>query len=370
MYACTIPRTTKIPSTNSSFSPTPACATLAFSSTTTLSKCHTIKIQHTVYRERVGIKAERIAPTLGDLVRVRDVKSLKNLVHKPKTTMILDHAPQETELLKLATLDYEVIKSFHWELEDAMFRMEVKAEKCVTQYTKDEVTIDIVDHYECHVDKDGHVTDHKALVRLFCLAFLTGSPKIEIGLNDKRRHGQEVVGRHDIIPIKTEEWIRIEDCEFSSLISQNEFETTKLLTLVPPDACQVEIMRFRARPKLNRELPLQIRIQMSVVERHIEIRGEVMIPGYFTTSRRANQSPCEDIMIAFPMPEAWIYYFRVERRFRYGSKHSSHRKAGKIKGLERITAMAQGMLSSSLIEVSTGSAKYEHVFRASCMEDS
>jgi hypothetical protein len=123
-------------------------------------------------------------------------------------------------------------------------------------------------------------------------------------------------------------------------------------------------MRFRARPKLNRELPLQIRIQMSVVERHIEIRGEVMIPGYFTTSRRANQSPCEDIMIAFPMPEAWIYYFRVERRFRYGSKHSSHRKAGKIKGLERITAMAQGMLSSSLIEVSTGSAKYEHVFRA------
>ena len=36
-------------------------------------------------------------------------------------------------------------------------------------------------------------------------------PDVEVGINDRERQGKEIVGRHDIIPIKTEEWIRIID---------------------------------------------------------------------------------------------------------------------------------------------------------------
>lgn len=36
------------------------------------------------YKESVGVKTDRIAPTIGDLTRVRDLKGLKDLVHKPK----------------------------------------------------------------------------------------------------------------------------------------------------------------------------------------------------------------------------------------------------------------------------------------------
>ena len=35
-------------------------------------------------------------------------------------------------------------------------------------------------------------------------------PSIEVGINDLKRQGKEVVGRHDIIPVVTEEWIRLE----------------------------------------------------------------------------------------------------------------------------------------------------------------
>ena len=91
---------------------------------------------------------------------------------------------------------------------------------------------------------------------------------------------------------------------------------------------------------------------------------EVVVTGYYSSSRRAAQTPCEDIQIRFPLPEPWIYLFRVERRFKYGSVHSATRRPGRIKGLERLTQLAQGILPPSLIEVTAGLAKYEHVFKA------
>jgi len=124
-------------------------------------------------------------------------------------------------------------------------------------------------------DTDGHILRHKARVRLFCLAFLSGSPTLEVGVNDRRRRGREVVGRHDIIPIKTEEWIRIEDWRLNALVDVEEFEQSRVLRFVPLDTCRFELMRFRVRPRPNVELPLQVRVQMSVVERHVEIRAEV-----------------------------------------------------------------------------------------------
>ncbi|ELU00579.1 hypothetical protein CAPTEDRAFT_171853 [Capitella teleta] len=328
-------------------------------------KCHTVKIQYVFYRERVGVKADRITPTLSDLTRVRDFKSLKDLVHRPKTTMILDHAPQASELLKFGGLEYDEFKCFIRSIEDALFLLKSGRDSKSMSYTKDEITVDVVDEYYADIDRDGHIIFHKGRIRMFCLAFITGGmPRIEVGLNDKRRQGKEIVGRKDIVPIKTDEWIKIEGAELHCTIDQEEYEKTKLVKFTPLDAVQYELMRFRTRPRLNKELPLQIRCQMSVIERHVEIRCDVMIPGYHSNSRRSNQTPCEDIQIRFPIPEPWWYFFRVEKRFKYGSVKSSHRKAGKIKGIERLTMMAQGMMPPSLIEVSKGAAKFENVHQA------
>lgn len=43
------------------------------------------------------------------------------------------------------------------------------------------------------------------------------------------------------------------------------------------------------------------------------------------------QVPCEDIQIRFPVPEAWIYLFREERRWGVGSVHAKVRRPGKVK---------------------------------------
>lgn len=57
-------------------------------------------------------------------------------------------------------------------------------------------------------------------------------PDIELGINDMYRQGKEVVGRHDIIPVATEEWIRLENIEFHSCVQQDEYEKSKVVKYV------------------------------------------------------------------------------------------------------------------------------------------
>ena len=54
-------------------------------------------------------------------------------------------------------------------------------------------------------------------------------PDVELGVNDMVRQGKEVVGRHDIIPVVTEEWIRLEGVEFHSCVQQDEYERTRTI---------------------------------------------------------------------------------------------------------------------------------------------
>lgn len=58
---------------------------------------------------------------------------------------------------------------------------------------------------------------------------IAGMPTIELGVNDLWRQGKEVVGRHDIIPVVTEEWIRLEGVEFHSCVQQEEYERSRTI---------------------------------------------------------------------------------------------------------------------------------------------
>jgi len=58
---------------------------------------------------------------------------------------------------------------------------------------------------------------------------IAGMPDVELGVNDLVRQGKEVVGRHDIIPVVTEEWIRLEGVEFHNCVQQDEYERTRTI---------------------------------------------------------------------------------------------------------------------------------------------
>ncbi|CAH1791265.1 unnamed protein product [Owenia fusiformis] len=324
-------------------------------------KIHIFKLYSVTYKERVGFKAERLAPSQ---IKANFQTFKKAVMRHPKTTDLIDHSKVKTELFKFGCKDRPMICSLVQEIEDALMKV-VATRGSPQTYIKDECNAEIWDEYEGTVDKSGHIENQKGRVRIFYKAFINDHPKVELGINDKRRRGKEVVRRKDIVPVKTDEWIRIETPEFHNCVDMKEWNENQMIIFTPLDAIESELMRFRVRPKQNFQLPLQVRVQMVVKERHVEIRSDVIVPGYFNMKRKHSQVPCEDIMIRFPLPEAWIYLFRTEKHFRYGTVKSIRKKPGKIKGLDRLAQMAQGLFNyGSIMEVSTGQAKYEHIYRS------
>lgn len=66
------------------------------------------------------------------------------------------------------------------------------------------------------------------------------------------------------------------------------------------------------------------------------------------------------------MTKTSFFFSFVRDIFRYGSVKSAHRRTGKIKGIERIlgTVVDPTQIQESLIEVTSGQAKYEHHHRS------
>lgn len=131
-------------------------------------------------------------------------------------------------MVKLGTQNFEEMKQFSVCIEEALFRIPVHRDRSGT-YKTEEIQVTVVDEYFVEQDIYGVVTRQIARVKLFFLSFLSGNMEIELGINDMRRQGKEVVGRHDIIPIATEEWIRVEAIEFASCVQLDEFEKTKMV---------------------------------------------------------------------------------------------------------------------------------------------
>ena len=105
------------------------------------------------YKESIGVRSERMTPTIGDLARVRDLKGLKDLIHKPRTTMILDHAPQAVEVVKLGSLQYAEFKNFVYSVEDLFFELSASRANKYATYSKDEIDIDVQDEYSADIDQ-------------------------------------------------------------------------------------------------------------------------------------------------------------------------------------------------------------------------
>uniref|UniRef100_A0A915DYY6 SHD domain-containing protein n=1 Tax=Ditylenchus dipsaci TaxID=166011 RepID=A0A915DYY6_9BILA len=102
-------------------------------------KIHTVKLQHILYKERVGIRAGQIS---------RLVEG-----HMTKYGMPLEHAAQSNILAKFACLNVDELTTFTNCVEDLLFHCTVKRESNPV-HKQDEVQIHCYDEYSAHVDKD------------------------------------------------------------------------------------------------------------------------------------------------------------------------------------------------------------------------
>ena len=67
------------------------------------------------------------------------------------------------------------------------------------------------------------------------------------------------------------------------MVDKKEFdEADHIIKFQPPDACYIEVMRFRMRPPRSRELPMQARCTFIINGNKIEIRADIMVPYHAT----------------------------------------------------------------------------------------
>uniref|UniRef100_A0A915E0I3 MHD domain-containing protein n=1 Tax=Ditylenchus dipsaci TaxID=166011 RepID=A0A915E0I3_9BILA len=131
-----------------------------------------------------------------------------------------------------------------------------------------------------------------------------------------------------------------------------DLEEDQVVKIQPPDGCFFEVMRFRVRPPRNREKPLTVKCVMRLAGSKIEIRIDAMAAAQQQRAKGTTEStrtiPCEDIQIRFPYPRL----------------HSKVRRPGKVKNLKDRLMGAVQHTETTLIEVATGEAKYEHLYRS------
>ncbi|KAG0728905.1 Protein stoned-B [Chionoecetes opilio] len=296
-------------------------------------KIFTVKVQYIFYKERPGVrpgqvsKAERLTTKISKFAQhaiAGDYEHVKEFASDVrKLGMPVEHAPQISQLLKLGTQNYEDLKVFSSLVEEQLFKLQVHRDRALN-YKSEEVQLTAVDEIYVEQDLKGVVHRMIARVRVFFLGFLSGMPEVDLGVNDMRKQGREVVGRHDIIPVITEEWIRFEAVEFHCCVESEIFDKTQHIKFKPPDACYIELMRFRIRPPKNRELPLQVKTKITIDGRRVDINCDILVPGF--SGRKLGQT-------------------------------------GKVKGIERLMGTVEGQ-DSALMEVTSGQAKYEHQHRA------
>lgn len=127
-------------------------------------------------------KLANFTKKFNDVVNV-NVNNMVNLTNKDSflvAATMLQHTPQITELFKFGSHNYEHLRQFKAAIDQVLFKMPLSRDRALT-YKAEEMQIQMQDDYYCEISTSGIILEHKARVRLFLLAFLNGSPAVEIG---------------------------------------------------------------------------------------------------------------------------------------------------------------------------------------------
>lgn len=290
-------------------------------------KIYTVKVEHVTYAER-----KRYHP-------------------KPEVT----HEAELEQLLKFGTTDNADMEDLIVALEEELFQL-----PCPQQprkhYEEQDMSLQINDDVWIKLDKDWTILEQAAVTRIHCLAFLNGPGECFMALNDEglllrdSSYGSEE---------ENGDWMEIVDCHFHGCVKETEFHSTRLVKFSPPDACRVELMRYKTVSFGCTELPFSIKALVTVQGAYVELQAFLNMSSSFLSSAVTNecQAWCENIMIRVPVPVDWVKVSRTVSLLRQRSLKSR---------MNRNTCLGSVNLPESqpVMQVSVGTVKYENVFGA------
>ncbi|XP_064174086.1 stonin-1 [Anguilla rostrata] len=286
-------------------------------------KIHAVKVEQVCYAER-----KRYHP-------------------KPEVT----HEAEAEQLLKLGTAEPGDMEDLVAAVEEELMKLPHPAQPR-RHYEEQEMSLAVVDHLWARLDREGALLERAALTRVYCLAFLNGAGDCFLALNDAQ------LCRSDPVYGSEEEegegaWMEVADCRFHPCVNEAEFRRSRLVKFCPPDACRVEVMRFKTASLGPAELPFSVKAVVTVQGAYVELQAFLNM----AAGPSGEPAPCESVLVQVPVPEDWVKVSRTVALLRQKSlKARMNRNAclGSVSAAE----------SQPVMQVSVGTVKYENVYGA------
>ncbi|XP_057197559.1 stonin-1-like [Triplophysa rosa] len=275
-------------------------------------------------------------------LKVEHVSYVERKRYHPRHEVI--HEAEVEQLLKFGTTELGDMKDLLVSIEEELMRLPAPHQHH-RHYEEQELTLEIADHIWIRQDKYGGIAKCVAITRIHCLAFLNGTLECFLALNDLGLLKQApAFGSEE----DSEPWMEIADYHFHPCVRKAHFADTRLIKFCPPDACRVELLRFRTASLHSGELPLSVKAVVTVQGACVELQVFML---------SVQRTLCENITLQIRFPGDWV---------KVPTSTSLLRQRSLKARMNRNACLGSGHMaeSQSVMRVSIGTVKYENVYRA------
>ncbi|KAM8858711.1 stonin-1 [Spinachia spinachia] len=267
----------------------------------------------------------------------------------------VSHEAEAEELLKFGSTVHSDMVDLVVSVEEEIFKLSLHHQQR-RHYEEQELSLQITDHIWVQLDRFGEVMERTAFTQIHCLAFLNGLGDCFLALNDlglvrfDSSYGSEEDG---------ELWMEITDCHFHKSAKEPEFQRSRLVKFSPPDACRVELMRYKTAVLGRTDIPVSIKAVVTVQGAYVELQAFVNVSAsFFSTEGLSDTNPlCENVVIRVPVPGDWVKVTQTVALLRQRSlKARMNRNAclGAVGAAD----------SQPVMQATIGTVKYENVYSA------
>ncbi|XP_053099944.1 stonin-1 isoform X1 [Hemicordylus capensis] len=285
-------------------------------------------------------------------VKIEHVSYVEKKKYHPKAEVV--HEPEIEQMLKLGTTDYDDFTDFLVIVEEELMKLPALS-KPKRHYEEQEMTLEIVDNFWGKITKtEGKLVESAVITHIYCLSFVNGNTECFLTLNDSELQKRN---EHYFEKEPEKKWIEILDYHFHQCVKKTEFEQSRIIKFTPPDAYRLELMRLRTQYN-GSELPFSVKAVVVVQGAYVELQAFINMSSSALASMHSHSMKhCENIMVHFPVPPQWIktlWTMNLQRQKSLKAKMNRRTCLGSLTEIE----------SDPVIQVSTGTAKYESAYRA------
>lgn len=268
----------------------------------------------------------------------------------------VSHEAEVEQLLKFGSTVHDEIEDLVVSMEEEIFKLSVPHQQR-RHYEEQELSLQITDHIWIQLDKCGGVMEQTAFTQIHCLAFLNGLGDCFLALNDLGLlHFDSSYGSEE----GSELWMEIAGYHFHKCVNETEFQRSRLIKFLPPDACRVELMRYKTRVLGCTEIPFSIKATVTVQGAYVELQAFLNMSTTFLSCMRESDTHyplCENVVIRVPVPGDWV---KVTQTVALLRQRSLKARMNRNACLGSVTAAD----SQPVMQVSIGTVKYENVYSA------